>query len=191
MKAITKRLLSAILCLAVLFVGLISTANAALVSTLGGLAVYDTDRDISWLADANAGAGSAFDDGFNTTDGSMTWDNAKAWAANLNVGGITGWRLPSALNANGTGPCFGNSCSDSEMGHLFYNELSGTTSSSILTSGDADLVLFSNVQSNIYWSRTESALNPDGAWNFNFNFGINLANSKLNNFFAWAVHSGE
>ncbi len=39
-----KNILASILCASVLSLGLVSTANSALVSTLGGLAVYDTDR---------------------------------------------------------------------------------------------------------------------------------------------------
>jgi len=32
----------------------------------------------------------------------MTWDAANIWAANLNVNGVTGWRLPMMLD---TGLC--------------------------------------------------------------------------------------
>jgi len=46
-------------------------------------AYYDTVLDITWLADANA-AGTL-----------MNWVDAKAWVSNLNVSGITGWRLPT------------------------------------------------------------------------------------------------
>ena len=48
-----------------------TSANAALVERLGGLAYYDTDANLTWLADANAGAGSVFDDGSSTTDGAI------------------------------------------------------------------------------------------------------------------------
>lgn len=34
--------------------------------------IYDDDRNITWLGDANFGAGSAFDNGSSTTDGLMT-----------------------------------------------------------------------------------------------------------------------
>jgi len=189
--------LSKVLCAGLLSLGLASTANAALVSTLGGLAVYDTDRDISWLANANAAAGSVFDDGSTTTDGRLTWNNANAWAASLNVGGMTGWRLPSALNSDGTDPCDGLNCTDSELGHLFYNELSGTAGNSILTSGDLDLALFSNVQPFNYWSSTELAPAQNGAWRFDLNSGVQTNNglqgTNFNNItlFAWAVHDGD
>lgn len=181
--------LSKALCAGVFLFGFVSAANAALVSTLGGLAVYDTDRDISWLANANAGAGSSFDDGVSTTDGLMTWASANAWAASLNVAGITGWRLPTALNADATGPCLGFNCTGSEMGHLFYTELGGVASSSILGSGDADLALFSNVQSNRYWSGTE--FDASRAWDLDFNGGRQSRLNQNGDLFAWAVHSGD
>src|SRR3989344_3407437 len=57
-------------------------------------AYYDTALNITWLANANAGAGSIYDNGTSTTDGRMTWANARAWAISLNPYGssITGWR---------------------------------------------------------------------------------------------------
>ena len=36
-------------------------------------AYYDTTLNITWLANMNAGAGSAFDNGLSPTDGQMTW----------------------------------------------------------------------------------------------------------------------
>ena len=119
-----------------------TTANASLGLVLGGQAVYDTDLDITWLADANLAKTSGFD-----ADGQMNWANANAWAAGLTVGGIGGWRLPTTADPDasctddpaGTTPSsdpFGWNCTGSEMGHLFYNELGGTASNSILTSGD-------------------------------------------------------
>ena len=57
-------------------------------------AFYDTALNVTWLADANAAAGTIYDSSvFSTaTDGQMTWLDAKAWAANLSVYGLTGWR---------------------------------------------------------------------------------------------------
>ena len=60
-------------------------ANAALVERLGGLAYYDTDADLTWLADANY----AFTSGYDA-DGRMTLADANAWVANLNIAGVTG-----------------------------------------------------------------------------------------------------
>src|SRR3989344_2551084 len=50
-------------------------------------AYYDTALNITWLADANYGLGSIYDlaDGYG--NGAMTWTNANAWAASLNING--------------------------------------------------------------------------------------------------------
>jgi hypothetical protein len=45
--------------------------------------VYDTVLDLTWLANWNAAAGSSFDNGSHTSDGRMTWANAKSWSAGL------------------------------------------------------------------------------------------------------------
>lgn len=52
---------------------------------------YDSALNITWLANMNA-------------NGPMGWANAFNWASTLNVGGFTGWRLPSiAVDANSPG----------------------------------------------------------------------------------------
>lgn len=48
-----------------------------------------------------------------------------------------------------------------------------------------------NVQSYNYWSGTSYAPNANNAWNFNTNNGNQNANNKNNEFYAWAVRSGE
>ncbi len=81
-----------------------STANAALVTRLSGQALYDTILDVTWLRGGSnsIAAGTRFDDGASNTDGRMTWDSANNWAASLNVGGVTDWRLPTVGPINGT-----------------------------------------------------------------------------------------
>ena len=180
---------------------LIATAGASSLEVrLGGLALYDHDRDITWLANANAGAGSTFDDGASSTDGRMTWASANAWAASLTVGGFTDWRLPTTVQPDpscgfqtGDTPPqgYGANCTGSEIGHLFYDELGVTAGSSILTSTDPDLALFSNVQTNYYWSGTEFAPDPIKAWSFLTDGGSQLVNNKYSSYFAWAVRSGD
>jgi PEP-CTERM motif len=104
-------------------------------------AFYDTVLKVTWLADANAGAGSVYDSSGHTTptDGLMTWADAKAWAANLNVYGATGWRLPTLVDTGAPGCDFAYSGTDcgfnvqtisadgktvfSEMAYLFYVSL--------------------------------------------------------------------
>jgi len=174
-------LLRIILCIGVFSLGLLSTANANLEARPGGM-VYDTDLNITWLSDANYAKTSGYD-----ADGRMSWSEANTWAASLDVKGITGWRLPTTDTV--CGPSY--NCTLSEMGHLFYDELSGTVGNSILASVDLDLALFSNIQSDYYWSGTELAPFPDSAWLFNFNSGGQFAALKDDNLYAWAVYDGD
>lgn len=51
--------------------------------------------------------------------------------------------------------------------------------------------LFSNVQSNFYWTG-EYTLNPNYAWSFNLSSGSqNVHGYKSTPLYAWAVHSGD
>ena len=151
-----------------------STANALLMSRLGGQAYYDTDANLTWLTDANAAG---------TT---MNWADSNAWAAGYSVGGVNGWRLattePAVTGLNQTG---------SEMGNLFYNVLGGSAGTSIATLHNTNYELFSNVQSS-YWSATEYAPVADYGFAFYMSNGGQGANPqddlRLN---AWAVQSGD
>jgi hypothetical protein len=71
---------------------------------------------------------------------------------------------------------------------MFYQNLSGTSGQSILTSGDPDLALFSTLQSSRYWSGTE--WDSDGAWRINFFDGDQSVSLKSDNVNSWAVHAG-
>jgi len=178
----------------ILSLGLVAatTANAALVSRLGGQAVYDTDLNITWLADANYAMTSGDD-----ADGLMTWSEAMTWAGNLSYGGYSDWRLPTTLQPdvtcelNTVAGSSGANCTGSEMGHLFYTELGGVANASILTSSDPDLTLYQNVQSNFYWSGTEFAFDTSSAWGFYFNSGGQESHNKNNIHYAWAVRGGD
>ncbi len=88
---------------------------APIVVDLGDGTVVDTHTGLQWLQ--NAGLG-----------GLQSWADADAWATGLSYAGHNDWRLPSALNSDGSGPCFYGGCSDSEMGHLAY--IDGINSSS-------------------------------------------------------------
>jgi hypothetical protein len=190
--------------------GTISTASSALHGRLpltpGGTdyqAVYDADRDITFLANGNAGAGSPFDDGANTTDGLMTWASANAWAASLTLGGYTDWRLPTSLQPDPT--CSGQhdpgggfplrsfdfNCTGAELGHLFYNGLGGDPITSIFDTGDpAKLALFTNIPLRV-WTSTTIADFPAGAWRFAFDFGEQNGADKTDFLSAWAVRDGD
>jgi hypothetical protein len=88
----------------------IATAHAPLFDRGGGL-IYDDVLKITWLSDANYAMSSSYD-----TDGRMNWRAANTWAAGLSHGGYDDWRLPTALNQDGSEPCNGGSCAGSEMG---------------------------------------------------------------------------
>lgn len=112
------------------------SGNAVALDSASAAFFYDTTLNITWLANFNAGAGSVFDDGSSSTDGQMGFLNANAWAASLNLGGFTGWRLPTVSPSNGSFFQYGfvnNGSTDegfaktgtgwgstSELGHLYY-----------------------------------------------------------------------
>jgi len=165
----------------------ISTANAALVGRLaateGGTdyqAYYDTEADLTWLADANAAIGSMYDT-YSPGTGYMNWVDANAWAASLDVDGVTGWRLPDSEPTCG----LAYNCAGSEMGNLFYNVL-GNTAGFLTNAGP-----FSNIHSGLYWSATDYALVTDLAWGFGMGDGYQDPSFKTYNNHAWAVHSGD
>lgn len=174
----------------ILFSSISLSANATLLSRLNGLAVYDTDSNLTWLADANAGRGTIYDNDpydLPTSDGQMTWTNATAWTECLNVGGFTDWRLPSALNPDGSAPCFGY-CDDSELSYLLYVSLGVHHSNSILDGDPASLALFSNIKLGRYGTSTETLTH---AWYLDTNSGFLNANGKGCRYFAWAVCTGD
>jgi hypothetical protein len=163
-------------------------------------AYYDTALYITWLADANY-AGTA-------DDTRMDWTTANNWAANLNIHGITGWRLPTVTDTGTPGCDFyyaGTDCgynvdtATSEMAHMFYVTLGNTaycdTSGNCPQAGYglSNTGPFSNIQRN-YWSATELATNLDWAWGDSFNDGLpgkQDVGPKSYGSYAWAVHSGD
>lgn len=182
------------------------STEAALVSRLGGLAYYDTEADLTWLADANYAQTSGYDD-----DGRMTWVDANAWAAQLDINGVTGWRLPNTIDVGNDGATqtnlyqaedYGyNLLNHSEMSNMYYNVLGNLAQYD--TSGvetgctGPDLCLtntgpFSNLQSWIYWSSLEYVVDTNYAWSFQTNIGVQNAVQKTNDVvLAWAVQSGD
>jgi len=109
-------------------------------------AYYDTALDISWLADVNYPETSGFRPAPDSKAGGMNLPDARQWAAGLDIGGITGWRLPivapvdggqfnTAFSYDGStdiGYNIGAAGSvyagtpDSEMAHMIYVTLGNT-----------------------------------------------------------------
>jgi hypothetical protein len=168
-------------------------------------AYYDTDLNITWLADAYY-AGNIMD-----------WNTANNWAMSLDINGIIGWRLPHVnpindvsyinsfsyngstdigYNVSAPGTIYSGGIG-SEMAHMFYNtlgNLSGcdpilSTSISCSVQSGAGLTNtgpFINIKSYSYWASTEYNIN--NGWMFS---SINLAQqgfTKTNGGDAWAVH---
>ncbi|MDH5254736.1 MAG: PEP-CTERM sorting domain-containing protein [Gammaproteobacteria bacterium] len=177
-----------------------TAANAALIDRGGGL-IYDDDRNITWLANANYGAGSSFDDGFSNSDGLMTWQSAIDWAAQLsyfdNVRGATytDWRLaatPPAPDNTCTipQPAFGTGCTGSELGHMFKLELGGTVTDPLGPNPAPGPGPFTNLQGDGYWSGT--SFDATNAYVVNFGFsGQQAADNKALGYYAWAVRDGD
>ena len=154
-----------------LMLGFSTLANAELQARQGGL-VYDTDFDITWIS---------------APTGTMHWDAALSWAASLGLG----WRLPTALNQDASGPCSTYNCTGSEMGHLYYTELKNAAGEPLANTGPV-----SYLYSYVYWSGTENAGLGDAtdyAWGFDFRDGFQgHGYGKYSTYaYALAVHSGD
>ena len=96
-------------------------------------AYYDNVRNITWLKNWQAGAGTAFDTGASSSDGLMNWNQAMAWANALDLGGYDDWRLPKGLG------CLGYGCSGAgvELGQLWYLTL-GNSAGTLSNDGPFD-----------------------------------------------------
>jgi hypothetical protein len=173
----------------VAILGVSGGAHASLIDRGGGL-IYDTDYEITWLADANYAKTSGYD-----ADGLMTWNQAMAWVEQLTYGGYDDWRLPTAYNQDGSGPAGGAgdayNKTGSELGHLFYTELGGIAGNSIAGSPDPDLALFVNIQeSEPYW--TSTFYPPQSRyWYFSFLNGSQWTRTPSWPIYAWAVRDGD
>lgn len=168
-------------------------------------AYYDTDLDITWLANANM-------------NGAMTWATANTWAANLSFSdGINvydNWRLPTVEPVNGstfnynysydgsTDTAFNIASPQSEMAHLFYVTLgnpgnytpAGAASGCYVNSSNTcldNVGPFTNLQAYYYWSATEYEPFAGNAWTFGMVNGHQDAYDQGNGFYALAVSPGD
>ena len=105
-------------------------------------------------------------------------------ANNLVFATFDNWRLPTALDQDGSGPWGGLNRTGSEMGHLYYTEL-GNSEGSLTNPGD-----FTNLRPGHYWSGTEYAPDSGGAWDFHFGYGLQLEYGKGADLYAMAVRPG-
>ncbi|TFG85844.1 MAG: DUF1566 domain-containing protein [Chromatiales bacterium] len=166
---------------------LAASANAALLSRLGGQAYYDDVLNITWTADANLAASTTFGAaGISNTpglEGQMSWDTAQSWIAGMNAAsylGVSTWRLPHMVDINNDG-CLNNfvfnntDCgynvvsvgpNASEMASLFYQTLGNLAYYD--TSGVPQLPglgiqftgPFANLGNTLYWYDLATTSNP-------------------------------
>jgi hypothetical protein len=176
--------------------------NAALFSRLGGKLVYDSDLNITWLADGNLAESNTFGVTGINLDGSMSWASGlpQAWIGAMNSTyylGINNWRLPNTLHPDGScelvdaNRSYGRYCTGSEMGHLYYTEFGLGAGEGI---GDGSPVTnigpFKNVRRNTYWSQT-AVQNSGRQYVFQFQAGYqNLGLTNINDY-AWPVFDGD
>jgi hypothetical protein len=173
--------------------------------TDGFEAYFDTDLNITWLADANYAKTSPYF--AYVADGAMSWGLAKTWANQLNINGIAGWRLPDVKPVDGisfqylgstagtTDEGYNITSTQSELAHLYYVTLGNKGVAT--ASGDfqpgfglSNTGPFSNIQS-AYWYGVEYAANTNFAWSFFTDYGGQGNNNKIYMSYAWAVHSGD
>lgn len=170
-------------------------------------AFYDTQLNITWLRNANVVS--------NGSNGRMNWNTAIDWAANLNVSGVTGWRLPT-VNDTGALGCVGTAFTgtdcgwnvqtttgnavNSELAHLYYVTLGNKAyydASGIVQAGFGltNTANFQNFVQYAYWSGTGYAPNTGGAWYFYTGTGgaagVQDWDVKDNELHAVAVRSGD
>lgn len=149
--------------------------------------LYDVERDITWLQDANYAKTVG-----RTADGQMTWNDATAWVAGLRYRGITGWRLPDARGPGGSGPREAENCADGEIGHLFMVAAKRMS--------PPDLKLGNFEPYSIYWYRNEASAGEAVAFRmlgfkqgrlakdpWHGEFAVPLTDKVL----AWPVHDGD
>ena len=157
-------------------------SDASLLDRGGGM-IYDTVLNITILQDWNSANTSGLASG---TGGGMDWLTATAWASNLVCGGYSDWRLPSALNLDGSGPCSNFYCNRSEMGQIWYVEL-GNDALSYTNAGP-----FLNLQSGNYWSNTADPSDASKIWTFDASSGAqNQTYGWFYPRFAVAVRDGD
>lgn len=175
-------------------------APAVLLDRGNGL-LYDTVLDLTWLQDANSCNGCFL----------MNWYDAVAWAANLEVAGATGWRLPKIRPAYSfeepnlppvdcsVASALACAAGRNELGYMFFHNLGGTVGADL--TGDRVSVSGAAVHDvqGLYWGGNSN--HPSFlAWAFGY--GPNVltesgtqamtesafpeAGAKV-----WAVHAGD
>jgi hypothetical protein len=175
-------------------------AKAELGADSKGETVYDTVKNVTWLANANLAATQTFGVSGINRDGSMSWDTAQKWIAAMNTANYLGsnhWSLPTTqlpdagCSQRPKSAAFGYGCTGSQMGDLFYNKLGGEQGSTIELRHNANYGLFKNFQQYLYWSSTLWERVPNSAFSFSFGNGFQGTNVFANAMYAIAIAPGK
>lgn len=153
---------------------------------------YDTVLDLLWLEHPVV---------------NYTWSEAMAWAASLDIHGVTGWRLPVVVDtgapgcdssSGGTDCGFNVDTSGSEWAHLWYETLGNLArfAPGIETSpqpgwGLSNTGPFQHLEAGTYWTGTASAANPVDAWMFQTSDGLQSINHQDSRVSVMAVRPGD
>jgi len=195
-----KLRLSSVICV-LLLAFLTLPTNAALLSRLAGKIIYDTNQNISWLANANLAESTTFGVENIDSEGRMRWDFGtplewiNAMNAHTGVGylGFNNWRLPIAVHPDNT--CqfvstisVGTGCTGSELGSLFYIGL-GDVDKPLSLESVADVPPFKNIRINAYWSGTPSV--NGRRYGFHFGTGAQTHSLASSTFWVWPVLDGD
>jgi hypothetical protein len=166
---------------------------------------YDSDKNLSWLANANLAASNTFDVAGIDAAGRMTQGTALQWIAAMNSAnylGVNTWRLPTTLTPDNT--CSmpgeqsqGTGCTGSEMGYL-HSANGGFAGLDSVFSNLADSGASCGTNCEVppyYWSATLYPGYPTYAYNYYFGLGLQNAGhvsaGGTSSFYAWAVADGQ
>lgn len=180
-------------------------ASAALV-VQGNGTVYDSDRNIYWLQNANLAATNTFGvsgiQTYSTFAGMMYFATAQSWIAAMNAAnylGFNDWRLPTTLQPDATcssqapnpSVSYGYGCAGSELGHLFYTEFAAVAEKNVSSGNAAEIAKFSNIQNFSYWTSTGDVSTPGSNWVFDFSIGAQTSAGQTDyDMFVWPVRNG-
>jgi hypothetical protein len=156
-------------------VGLSGIASATLLDR-GNRMIYDDVQQITWLQDANYGAGSSYDNGWLNSDGRMIWSDANAWADTLVYGDFIDWRLPTTDEMK-------------YMNNIYLGNVGETISPYTLNNEYDSEISFKNLGTKGYWS-TERSISSAYYYNF-MKDGSGPINKNNNQLYAWAVRDGD
>jgi hypothetical protein len=176
-------------------------------------AYYDTDLNVTWLADAYADGPPP---GMPIGRPILFWSEAREWVRDLNVYGVTGWRLPSVVNdpmatdigyrhcpvetldGSSHGLCgFNSDPGQSELAHMFYVTLGNKALIAVdgapqLGAGLTNTGWFNDLQPTHYWSGTKHEPGRF-VWAFDTDSGLQNVTDPFGGFRSgvWAIHDGD